>query len=57
MSTWWIINAVLIVVGLCTAIYTYTHQTSEDYDALLWFVFGVALVVIGLLSSSVKLLS
>lgn len=54
MSVWWIINILIILFGLGISIRAYTCQSTEDYGALLLFVVGVFLLIVGVLSSLVK---
>ncbi len=54
MSVWWIINILIILLGMGLVIRAYYCQSTEDYDALLFFVVGVIVCIVGLISSLLK---
>ncbi len=55
MSVWWIINILFLLIGAALAGWAYCRQSTEDYDALLYFVVGVFLFIVGFISSGIKL--
>lgn len=56
MSTWWIINGLLLLIGFGLAAYGTTHQTA-DMDGMTTMIFGgVILFIVGLVSSAAKVI-
>lgn len=46
MKVWLGILFTLAAIGVLTAVWTYLHQTSEDYDGLATFLMGIALTLL-----------
>ena len=54
---WWIINIVILAAGATLTLYGWREgQEVDAYDAILPLLGGIILVLLGLLSSGVKVL-